>query len=98
MNQFNALSSDKPTDPPIYWNIQPPSVHFKSLASPPQMSPVVLAIMGRINQHVIDNGTVWIFPSEYPFEYTSKSVLDPYTITIKSIDYDEIDQLLQLLH
>ena len=50
--------------------------------------------MGRLNHHSIDNGDVEVFPSEYQFEYTYDSVPDPYTTTIKSIDYDEMDQLV----
>ena len=54
--------------------------------------------MGRINHHVIYNGDVKVHPSEYPFESTSEYVPYIYTTLIKSIDDDEMYQLLELFH
>ena len=52
--------------------------------------------MGRLNHHAIDNGDVKVYPSEFPVELNSKSVPDPDTTPIKSIDNDEMDHLLEL--
>ena len=54
--------------------------------------------MGRLNHHAINNGDVELYPLDYPFESTSESVTDPDTTPIKSIDDDEMYQLLQLFH
>ena len=54
--------------------------------------------MGRLNHHAIDNGDVEVHPSEFPLECNSESVPDPYNTMIKSIDDDEKDHLLELLH
>ena len=54
--------------------------------------------MGIINHHVIDYGHVEVYASEYPFYSTSDSALYRYTTLIKSIYYDEMDQLLELFH
>ena len=59
---------------------------------------MVSDITGRLNHHVIDNGDVEVHPSEYPFESTSESVPGADTTMIKSIDDDEMDQLLELFH
>ena len=67
MNQLNTLHGDEPTDPLIYWNIQPLSVQLKSRTSPPNNSPVFLDIKGILNHHVVDNGDVEVYPSDYPF-------------------------------
>ena len=48
----------KKNEPPREWNIQPPAAHFKSRNSPPKTSPVISAIMGRMNHYAIDNGDV----------------------------------------
>ena len=66
MNQLNTLCGDEPTDPPIDCNILPLAVQLKYRTSPPNKSPVFLAIMGIINHHVVDNGDVEVYPSEYP--------------------------------
>ena len=50
--------------------------------------------MGIINHHAVDNGNVEVFPLKHPFEYTYEYVPDPDTTTIKSVDDDEMDQLL----
>ena len=50
--------------------------------------------MGRLNNHAVNNGCVEVYPSDYPMESTFDSISYPYTTTIKSIYYDEIDQLL----
>ena len=54
--------------------------------------------MGRLNHHVIDNGDVEVHSSEYRFQSTSDSVLDPDTTLIKPIDDDEMYQVLELFH
>ena len=41
MNQLNALHGDKKNDPPIEWNCQHPSAHFKFNTFTPKTSPVV---------------------------------------------------------
>ena len=88
MKHFNSLRGNEPTEPPRERNSQPTEVHFKYCTSPPKTSPVVWAIVGRINHRAVDNGYVEIYPSYYPFESTSDSVPDPYTTLIKSIDDD----------
>ena len=60
--QFKALYVNEPTDPPIEWSKQPPSAHFKFRNFPPKTSPVVSAIMGRINHHATNNGGVVVHP------------------------------------
>ena len=53
-----------------------------------------LSIMGILNHHAVDNVDVEFYPSEHPFESTYESVPDPDTTPIKSIDDNEMDQLL----
>ena len=98
MNQFNAIHIDEPTDPTIECNNQPLSVHFKSRTSTPKTIPVVFSIIGRINHHDIDNGDVNVHPPEYPLKSNTESVTDLDTTPIKSIDDDEMYQLLELFH
>ena len=95
MNQFNALNGDKPKEPLGEWNSQPPEAHFKSRYSPCRTNPVVSAIMGKLNHYAIDNGDI---TSDVPVESNYDSVTDPDTTTIKSIDNDEMDHLLELFH
>ena len=94
MNQFNALHVDETTDPPTEWNRQPPVAHFKPIISPPKISPVVSAIMGRLNNCSIDNGDAEIHNSEIQLESNYESVPDTYTTAIKSNDNDEMYHLL----
>ena len=94
MKKFNTLHGDEPTDTPIEWNSQPPSVHFKYRNSTPKTISVVSAIMWRLNHHDVDNGDVQVYLSDYPFKYTSYSVTDMNTTPIKSIGYDEMEKLL----
>ena len=54
--------------------------------------------MGRIIHHTIYNGNVQVHTSDFLVEFNSESVLDPDTNPIKSIDYDEMDHLLEFLH
>ena len=61
---------------------------------PPPKSPVVSAIMGRLNYHTIDSGDVEVKPSNFPVESNSESVTDPNTNLIKSIDDDEMEHLM----
>ena len=61
-------------------------------------STVVSDIMGRLNSHTVDNSDVEVYLLEYPSEYTSDSVTWTYYNPIKSIKYDEMDQLLELFH
>ena len=87
MNQFNALHGDEPNETPRKWNSQPPEAHFKYRYSPSRTNPLILAIMGKLNCHAIDNGDVQIPTSEVPVESNYESVTDTYTTLIKSI-YD----------
>ena len=98
MNHFNALCGYEPTWTPRECNKNPPEVHFKSWTSPPKTSPVSLAIVGILNHHYVGNGDVEVHPSNYALGYTSESVTYPDTTLIKSIDDDEVDQLLELFH
>ena len=54
--------------------------------------------MGRINHHAIDSGDVEVHPSEFPVEYNSESVPDLDTTMVKSIDDDEMDNILEFSH
>ena len=65
---------------------------------PPNTSPVVSDIMGRLNHHYIDNGDVEVQPSEFLVKSNSECVPDPDTTPIKSIDDDKMDRLLELFH
>ena len=58
MNQFNAPNGEEPNETPIEWNGQPPAAHFKYRTSPPKTSPVVSAIMGRLDHNSINYGDV----------------------------------------
>ena len=98
MNQLNTLNDDEKNDTPREWNILPPAINVKSRTSPPKTSPVVSAIMGRLNYHYVDNDNAGVYPSEYPFEYTSSFVPYPGNTLIKLIDDNEIDQLLEFFH
>ena len=83
MQQFNDLHDYGPTDPPRESNIQPTAAHFKPRTYPPQDSPVFLNIMGRLNNHLIDNGDVEVHPSDYTFESNSESFPYQETTPIK---------------
>ena len=74
MNQFNALNSEEPNEPPGYWDIQLTLTHFKSSTSHTKISPVVSDITGRLNHCSIDNVDVEFHPSYFPFEYNSEYV------------------------
>ena len=54
--------------------------------------------MGKFNHHYIDNGDVKIPTSDVPFESNYDLVPDPCTTSIKSIDDDEMDHLLEFFH
>ena len=54
--------------------------------------------MRRLNNHAIDNDYVEVYPSEYLFESTSDLVPDMDTTSINSIDYYEMNQLLEFSH
>ena len=71
MNQFNTLHGEEPNEPTREWNSQPPPSHFKSSASSSNTSPLFSAIMGRLNNHDIDNGDVNFHTSEFPVEFNS---------------------------
>ena len=86
MNQLNALHGDELTEPPRERNRQPPEVCFKSCTPTTKTIYVLLDIMGRLNQHAIDNGDVAVKTSDYPLYYTSDSVPDPDNTSIKSVD------------
>ena len=98
MNQFNVLHGEEPNEPPREWNIQPPEASFKSSTSTPKTSPLVSAIMGRLNHHAIDKGNVEVHPSYFSVESNYESIPYPDTNLIKSIDDDEMDHLLEFLH
>ena len=72
MNKFNALHGEEPNKPPKEWISQHPAAHFKSRTSTPNTSPVVLAIMGRLNHHAIDNGDVKVHTSDFSVEFNSE--------------------------
>ena len=80
MNQFNALHSDKPKEPPRERNSQPPADHFTSRSSPSITNPVVSDIMGKLNHHAIDNSDII---SEFPVDSSYDYGPDPYTTPIK---------------
>ena len=71
MNQLNALHGDETNEPPIEWSIKPTEAHFKSTRSPSTTSPVISAIMGRLNHHAIDNGDVKVHTSDFLVECNS---------------------------
>ena len=71
MNKFNDLHGEESTEPPIDSNIQTPEAHFRSRNSPPKTSPVVSAIIGRLNHCAVDNSDVEVHPSEFPVESKS---------------------------
>ena len=98
MNHSNALYGDEPNEPPRECMIQPPAAHFISKTSPSNTIPVVSYIMGRINNHAIDNGDVKVHTSYFPVEFNSESVPDTDTPPIKSIDDYEIYHLLEFFH
>ena len=98
MKQFNALPGNEPTEPLREWSSQISDVHFKFLTFPLKTSLVVFSITWRLNYHDVDNGGDEVHPSECPFESTSGSVPYPYTTPIKSIDYYNMYQVLELLH
>ena len=54
--------------------------------------------MGKLNHHAIDNGDIQTPTSGVPVESNYDSVPDPDTTPIKSIDDDEMDNLLELFH
>ena len=98
INQSNYLYLDEPTETPRECNNQPPAAHFKYIDYTPKTSPLVSAIMGRLNHHTIDNGDVEVQPLEFPVESNSGSVPDTDTTPIKSIYDDEMVHLLEILH
>ena len=51
--------------------------------------------MGKLNHHAIDNGDI---TSDVLVESNYDSVPDPDTTPIKSIDYYEMDHLLEIFH
>ena len=51
-----------------------------------------------LNHHSIDHGDVEIHTSNYLLEYTSGSVTDPDNTSIKSINNDKMDKLLELFY
>ena len=98
MDKLNSLRGGEPTGPQIKWSTQTPASHFKYQTSPPKTSPMVSAIMGRINHYAIDNGDVAVHPSDYPFKSTYKSFPYQDTTPIKPIDDDEMDHILEFFH
>ena len=98
INQSNELRVNETTEPLRYWKSQPPEVHFKYCIPPPNTSPLVSDITGRLNHHAVDNGDLDIYPTDYALKYGYDSVPEPYNTPIKSIDDDEMEQILQLSH
>ena len=95
MNHLNALYSEETNEPPRECNIQPPAAHFIFRSSLPNTSPVVSAIMGRLNHYAAGNGDVEVHPSEFPMKFNSESVPNTDTSPIISIHDDEMDHLLE---
>ena len=54
--------------------------------------------MGILNHHAIYNVDVEFHPSYFPFGFNPESVPDPDTTTVKSIDDDEMDHLLEFYY
>ena len=54
--------------------------------------------MKRLNHHTIDNGYVEVQLSAFLFESNSEYVTYPDTTSIRSIDDDAIDHLLEFFH
>ena len=98
MNQFNTLHGEESNKPPRKWNSQPPAANFKLRTSPSKTSSVVSDILRIINNHAIDNGDVEVHPSDFPVEFNSEYVSYIDNATIKSIDDDEMDHLLEFFH
>ena len=44
--------------PPREWKRQPPEAQFKSRSFPSRTNRVILAIMGKLNHHAINNGGI----------------------------------------
>ena len=59
---------------------------------------MVLAIMERLNNRAVDNDDVEVYPSDYPLEYSSDYISKLDNTPIKSIDDDEMYQLLELFY
>ena len=83
MNKFNTLHGDEPTEQQRKWNSQPTSDHLKPSTLPPKTSPVVSAIMERLNHNDIDNGDVEVHPSDFLAEYNPEYVPDTDANMIK---------------
>ena len=98
MDQFNAFHGEETNELPREWNNQPPEYQLKSKTSTLNTSPAVSATRGVLNHHAIDNGDVEVHPSEFTVKFNPESVPDPNTTTIKSIDDDEMDHLLEFFH
>ena len=58
LKEKNFLHGEETTDTPREWKIQPSEVHFKYHTHPPKTSNTVLDIIGRLNNHDVDNGDV----------------------------------------
>ena len=97
-NKSNAIHGDEPNELPIECNIQPLEFHFKYRTPNPNTSPVILDLMGRLNNHAVDTGDVYFYTSEYPLEYISEYVTYLDNNPIKSSNDDEVDHILQLFH
>ena len=98
MNQFRALCSEEPNEPPREFNIQPTSDQLKPRTYPTETSNVVSDIMGILNHHDIDNGDVQVCPSQFQVESNSESDSDPATNMIKSIDDDEMNNIMEFFY
>ena len=88
MNRYNSLHGEEPNEPPRECRSKPPAAYLKSRTSPSNTSPVVSAIMGRLNHRAIDNGDVKTPTPYFPVKFNFESVPDPDTTPIKSNDDD----------
>ena len=98
MNQFNIIHDDWPTESQRDWNIQTTEVNLKYLNYTSKTSPMVLTLMRRLNNHVVDNSDVKVYNSGYALKLTHNSITGPYNTPIKLIYDGEMNQLLKLFY
>ena len=98
MNKFNAVHGDKPKESPREWNCKPLTDNFNYRTSTSRTHPVMSAIRGELNHHAIYNRNIKIPTSDVPVDSKYDSVTYPDTTPIKSINDDEMDNLLEFFH
>ena len=81
--KINEFHGDEPNEPPRYWKSKHPAFHLKYRTSPPKTIPKVLDIMGRLDNHAVDNSDVEVYNSYYPSEFTYNYDINPYNTPIK---------------